>query len=470
MPPSSAPVRPPAPPWRWPLWGAVALAAVSLAGYLAMAAARSDTMWWMGDLKVYRAGGKAVLAGDASLYDITVSLANLPFTYTPWAAVVFVPLTWLPLAVLKCLAVAVNISLLFICAYLAWGMAGRFEKHRTALALATSAVLLWSDPVQETLRFGQVNLGLLALVLFDLSRRGPRTKFQGVGVGLAAALKLTPLIFVAYLFLTRRYRAGFTALGTFAGTIALAFALLPKESGRYWGGVFGDDTRMGFAPFPGNQSLRGTLARVLHEGAPPTLLWFLASGLVGCLGLAAAAVLSRKGHDLAGISLCALVGLLVSPISWTHHWVWIIPGLVVLITFARGSAHKAAWLLPAALVAVMAALPVQRGELHQSIPTGVVWRVPYRQGRELDLRGFEQVTASAYTLAGLLLLLGVSLVVLASAAKAHRSARPQETRPEETRPEKSRPEEPHPAPTLPAPPRSGGPITWRSAPAGTKTS
>ena len=33
---------------------------------------------------------------------------------------------------------------------------------------------------------------------------------------------------------------------------------------------------------------------------------------------------------MAGWLTCALTGLLVSPISWDHHWVWIVPALALL--------------------------------------------------------------------------------------------------------------------------------------------
>lgn len=409
--PLPSPAAPPGPAGRpWLLRAAAVFAVLSLAAYLTLALTRAEEMWWMGDLKVYQAGGDAVLAGGGGLYDAQVGAAKLPFTYTPWAALTFVPLAWIPLGLLKGLALAGNLVLLFLCALWSWSMAGRTERRiRLALALATFAVLLWTDPVQETLRFGQVNLLLLALVLFDLAKASGKN-YQGVGIGLAAALKLIPLIFVGYLFLTRRYRAAFTALGTFAGTLALAFALLPRESARYWSGLFLDNTRIGLVPFPGNQSLRGALARLAHAEAPSSVLWLLLAAAVGCLGLATAVVLHRQGDDLAGVAVCALAGLLVSPISWTHHWVWIVPGFVAAAAYAARGRHR--WPLPAAMLLLMAAPPAQRGGLGEAVPSGVVWQAPYARGREMALHGFQQVTGSAYTLGALALLAGVSVAVL----------------------------------------------------------
>ncbi len=394
----------------WLLRVAVVSAAVSLGAYLVLALTRPDAMWWMGDLKVYRAGGEAVLEGGGGLYDVRVGGAGLPFTYTPWAALVFVPLAVIPLGLLKGVALVGNLVLLFLCAWWSWSMAGRAERRtRLGLALATFALLLWTDPVQETFRFGQVNLLLLALVLFDLAKASG-TRYQGVGIGLAAALKLVPLIFVGYLFLTGRVRAGVTALGAFAGSVALAFAVLPGESARYWGGLFLDNSRIGLVPFPGNQSLRGALARLAHAEAPPSALWFLVAAVVGCLGLATAVVLYRRGDDLAGVAVCGLTGLLVSPISWTHHWVWIVPGFVVAAAYAQRGRHR--WPLPAAMFLLAAAPPVHRGGLGQAVPSGVVWQAPYAQGREMRLHGLQQVTGSAFTLGAMALLVGMSVALL----------------------------------------------------------
>ncbi|MFE3199604.1 glycosyltransferase 87 family protein [Embleya sp. NPDC059237] len=407
---------------RLPVLAAVLIAG-SVTAYVALALTRPATMWWLGDLRVYQAGGRAILDGRGRLYSMSVGMAHLPFTYTPCAALLFTPLAWLPWGVLRWVSVAGNLALLTLAAHLAWGMVGVRRPRRLPAAAITAAVLLWSEPVQETLRFGQINLLLLVVILADLSR-APDARLRGCGVGLAAGLKLTPAILIPYLFLTGRMREGRNAVLALGTGLFVAFAVLPRESLRYWGGLFLDDTRVGPVQVPGNQSLRGILIRLTHEAPPPGPLWFAIAVAVGVGGLALAAVIGRSRpddprRDLAGLCVTALTGLLVSPISWTHHWVWIVPGGVLLVDAARraGPFRTRAGLAALALVVLTAAVPGRRVELPVPVPTGLIWQVPYRDGRELRLAGWDLVLADAYTLAGLAALLTIAVGLAASRRK-----------------------------------------------------
>ncbi|WP_424641930.1 glycosyltransferase 87 family protein [Embleya sp. AB8] len=405
---------------------ALAMASIvaSVAAYLALALTRPATMWWLGDLRVYQAGGRAILDGRGRLYTMSVGMAHLPFTYTPCAALLFTPLAWLPWGVLRWVSVGGNLALLTLGAYLAWGMVGLRGAGRRAAAAGSAAVLLWTEPVQETLRFGQINLFLLTLILADLSRP-PGARLRGCGVGLAAGLKLTPAILIPYLFLTGRVREGRNAVLALAGGLFVAFAVLPRESVRYWGGLFYDDTRVGPVQVPGNQSLRGILIRLTHQMPPSNAVWLLCAGAVGVGGLALAAVIGRgrsgdSRRELAGLCVTGLTGLLVSPISWTHHWVWIVPGSVLLVDAARrrtGPIRVPAALAAFALVALTAAVPGRRVELPVPVPTGLIWQVPYREGRELRLAGWDLVVADAYTLAGLAALITIAVGLAATRRK-----------------------------------------------------
>ncbi|MFF7243207.1 glycosyltransferase 87 family protein [Embleya sp. NPDC008237] len=408
---------------RLPALAAV-LVVASVAAYLAFALTRPATMWWLGDLRVYQAGGRAIVEGDGRLYSMSVGTARLPFTYTPCAALLFTPLAWLPWGALRWVSVGGNLALLGIGAHLAWGMAGVRGTRRLGAAASTAAVLLWTEPVQETLRFGQINLLLLALVLADLSR-APGARLRGCGVGLAAGLKLTPAIVIPYLFLTGRVREGRNALLALGASLFVAFTVLPRESLRYWGGLFLDDTRVGPAQAPGNQSLRGLLIRFTHQMPPPGPVWPAIAMAVGVGGLALAVLVARgrpgdPRRDLAGLCVTALTGLLVSPISWTHHWVWIVPGAVLLADTARrrrGPIRLPAALAAFALVALTAAVPGRRVELPVPVPTGLIWQVPYRDGRELRLAGWDLLLADAYTLAGLAALITIAVGVPATRRK-----------------------------------------------------
>src|SRR6266513_1594169 len=210
---------------------AVALFLLAVAGYALLVHASPQYYWMQIDTAVYRDGGIAVRNQPAMLYALELGAAKLPFVYTPFAALLFAAgssasfATW-------------QVGLLPVVAYLSLGLAGRpAGLARAAAAFAIAAVGLWLEPVAMTLFFGQINLVLLALVVGDLALPD-RIKGKGIGIGLAAGIKLTPLIFIPYLLFTRRVRAAAVSALTFAVTVGLGFALLPHASAVYWGGKF----------------------------------------------------------------------------------------------------------------------------------------------------------------------------------------------------------------------------------------
>lgn len=269
------------------------------------------------DLTVYRAGARRVLDGLA-LYD--QPWGDLPFTYPPFAALVMVPLTVLPAWAAGLVMPAVSCAALVAI----WNCCGTTRGR--ALALVPLSLLL--EPVWMTLHFGQVNLVLVALVLVDL---GPRDhRWRGVATGIAAGIKLTPLIFVAYLVVTGQWRALRHCLLAFAATVAVPFLLVPADAWRFWTRVLLDSGRIGAPWYATNQSLMGVLSRLGGEAAWVAPAWFVVASSValGCLWLARR--LWLDGDALAAVSACGLAALLASPVSWSHHWVWAIPLAVVL--------------------------------------------------------------------------------------------------------------------------------------------
>jgi alpha-1,2-mannosyltransferase len=275
------------------------------------------------DLEVYRAGGRAIVDGT-SLYDRDVFWV-LKFTYPPFAAVVFTPLALVPVWLLKLAFSAVNVAALGAVIWLclrALGYAG--EKNLRAAVILLTALLFWLEPVRSTIDIGQVNLLLMLLVVWDLIS-GPR-RYQGIGVGIAAGIKLVPGIFILYLLLTRRWRAAGVALAAFAGTVAVAFVVAPGQSARYWGGTFLATGRIGRTEETGNQSLSGLVARLGGSSA----VWVLLAVVVGVAGLAVSVRAHRRGEELLAVTLCGLTACAVSPFSWNHHWVWFVPLLLVL--------------------------------------------------------------------------------------------------------------------------------------------
>jgi alpha-1,2-mannosyltransferase len=295
------------------------------------------------DLHVYRAGGEAVLA-QRPLYDGGVFL-DLPFVYPPFAALVFVPLTLLPLQVLKLVWAAAGVALVaFVvrrsAATLGWAP-GR------AVTTLLVAVLLALDPIRTTFYLGQINVVLLALVLADLTGR-PESRWRGVGIGLAAALKLTPLLFVAYLLLTDRRRAAATGGATFAAAVGLGFLLDPADSAVYWlHGTFAAADRISPIASTSNHSLAGLLARLNAPGR----VGLAAAGVLAIVGLAVAVHAHRRGQELLGSTVCGLLAAAAAPFAWSHHFVWFGP-LVVLLAHRVAAGERRAGAALAAIVAV----------------------------------------------------------------------------------------------------------------------
>lgn len=222
-------------------------------------------------------------------------------------------------------------------------------------AFAVSAAAIWLEPARTTLGYGQVDILLAAAVLYDLTLPD-NARRKGVAIGLTAGLKLTPAIFVVYLLITHRLRAAATAAVTFAATVALGFVVLPGSSAWYWTGTFARPSHVSPIEDAENQSLLGALARMLHTD-DVMALWLLLAIAVAVTGLACAAAASRRGDEALGFSLCAVTGLLVSPISWTHHWVIAIPALLLAGVAAwRGyrTGNPAVAIVGAAGIAVIA--------------------------------------------------------------------------------------------------------------------
>lgn len=355
-------------------------------------------MWSMLDLRIYDWGG-LIARHSGNLYGPPYPGQPTGFTYPPVAAVFFLVLTYLPLTALKAAAHAATVVGLTLVIWLTWGALG-YPRSRARLSgtMVVGAAAIWAEPVQQTLAYGQINVVLMLLIVADLSL-ADRMRCKGVSVGLAAGIKLTALIFIPYLLLTRRFRAAGLALAMFAATIVLAWAWLPAQSVSYWAGrLFADSGRLGNGAYVGNQSLRGMLLRLAGSGPPAAAIWAVAVVIVAAGGLLLAAAAARRGREVAGFLICALTGLLISPVSWSHHWVWVAPALVLAadtVVRARAQARsqrrrRVAW------GSVLGLLAVFWSRLIWAVP------VPARQGQGLG--GPWQLAANAYVLAGLAIL------------------------------------------------------------------
>jgi alpha-1,2-mannosyltransferase len=297
------------------------------------------------DLEVYLMGGHHAFASD--LYTILTPDLRLPFTYPPFAALLFVPLASLPFGFVEGLWAALIIASLVAVVAFSLRLVGVERAPAWQWACVLSLPFLLLEPPFEALTFGQVDLGLLALVLWDLGgfrREGPRTLPEGLLTGLAAAIKLTPLIFVPYLLLVRKTRAGVTCTATFLACQAVAFAASPSSSRQYWSKYVLDASRFPTIYRAINQSLYAALGRFAHASIPNSA-GLAASALVAVVGVLLAAWACRRSSPQLGLLLCGAASLLASPITWTNHMVWVIPTILWLVLGAdrpRGSRWLAA--------------------------------------------------------------------------------------------------------------------------------
>jgi alpha-1,2-mannosyltransferase len=355
----------------------------------------SGNVFGMVDLSVYRAGGRAVL-DHADLYQMRAPVSRLPFTYPPFAALTFVPLAVVGVGLGQLLFTLVSVGLLARVTWLVCRAALPPWADRGWLPVAACLVLalgLGLEPTSETLRLGQVNLVLLWLVVEDLLGDVP-PRFRGLLVGLAAGFKLTPAVFLVYLALTGRRLAAVRGGLTFAGTAALGFVMLPHGSWQYWAHDAYDVRRVGGIAFASNQSLNGALSRLMPSAEHSKLVWLLGATVVLICGLAVAKWLHAAGRELLAVSVTALAGLVASPVSWDHHWVWLLPvvvGLAGEAARASGPARRA-WLV------------VTAGALVVLFSSRVIYLPPNRENRELAWHGWQLVAGNAFLLAALLVL------------------------------------------------------------------
>ncbi|MGW0454641.1 glycosyltransferase 87 family protein [Gordonia sputi] len=286
------------------------------------------------DLDVYRAGTQTVLDGG-SLYDAKL-LGQMDYTYAPISAIIFIPFALMSFEVARIVWTAGIFVALYLVIMLCFRSLGRQATWPLRIiALSLIAVALLLEPVRTTVWYGQINVFLLLIILADLLRaerpKGDNSRGMGIGTGIAAGIKLTPLIFILYLAILRRWRAMFGVIAGFVGTIVVGFIVLPSESWAYWTDKLFDSNRVGAPQTVGNQSIRGWLANLIHTDAPNSLLWGVLALAALALGMYAAVLAHRHGQELLALSLVGMTACAISPMSWGHHWVWFVPILVICV-------------------------------------------------------------------------------------------------------------------------------------------
>ncbi|GIF12503.1 glycosyltransferase 87 family protein [Actinoplanes teichomyceticus] len=278
----------------------------------------------------------------------------LYFTYTPFAALLMLPMAAVPFPVVAVALTAVTVALLVWTTYRIHRDARPAAGRAASWWLTGAAVplLLVIEPIRENLTLGQINILLVAMVLFDFCHAVPRGRaYAGIGIGIAAAIKLVPAIFIVYLAVTRRWRPFAVSAATAAGATGLAAAVAPGESWFYWTTAFWDTSRVGHTFYTANQSINGLLSRVTAPEPPSRLLWAALAATVAVIGLRRAVRAHRGGHDLLGVTLVGLTAGLVSPITWPHHVYWFVPALILLAEHAHAVAGWRRRLLRGGLVA-----------------------------------------------------------------------------------------------------------------------
>jgi len=346
------------------------------------------------DLGVYRIGGRVWLRGG-NLYGrlpATSGGPRLPFTYPPVAAILLSPLSLVPMAVAGTVLTLGTIALVAaVLRVFLRRLAGPSARSRWALAwLLPPALFL--EPVRNTLAYGQVNVVLMALVSLDClldSRRWPR----GALTGLAAAVKLTPAAFVLFFLLRRDHRAAAAAALSFLAVTGAGFLLAWHDSMRYWTSTVFHPGRIGGPAYAGNQCIQAVLARAgldprAPAGAAVWLALSIAVVVVACRGMRRAFAASENSWAL---SLNAFAALRISPISWSHHWVWCVPAVLTLAILGRRHHTRLPLLAAVSGLLVFGAAPQ--------------WWFPSTGGRELRWAVWQQATGSSYVLFAALVLL-----------------------------------------------------------------
>jgi alpha-1,2-mannosyltransferase len=329
-------------PARRPVWPAVCIAAFAiLTGlYVADLFAHPGLLNWF-DLRIYLRAGRIARQAPGHLYIWVFDKRQ--FTYTPFAGLIFAQLVSLPRATLEYWVTAVSLVSVPVTSWLTFGALGWRGIRRLAAALALAGVALWLEPVQTALQLGQIELLLMLLIGWDLCQPDAR-RLKGAGVGLAAGIKLVPLIFIPYLLLAGKIRQAVTAAAAFVATALIGWASSPKTSASYWlTGYFMRPSGIGPVGGYRNQSLLALLIRLTGSIQVARPEWLLAAVITGLAGLGAAAMLHRSGRPVEGWVTCALTGLLVSPVSWDNHWVWLLPLLGVIVTWAIRATGGVRW-------------------------------------------------------------------------------------------------------------------------------
>jgi len=298
--------------WAWPVISAV----VAVTGVTVLAFAHQQI-----DLATYLLGGAH--AHSSNLFTVTLPADNLGFTYPPFSALLFAPFAHLPLRVCEVGFSWLNLAGVFALLVVSLRAVCSSLDRRTIVwwSLALLVPVLLFDPVRQTFLLGQINILLALIVAADMTLDLPIPR--GILVGLAAAIKVTPIILIPYLFLTRQSRSGFRAIGSFGVAALVATLASPSNSWSYWTHYIRDPQRAGMLSWVGNQGLLGAIERAIgHTVTTPTT--FLIVVTTAAIGLLVAAGAYRRSSPVLGFLVVEATESLANPVSWSHHFIWVV--------------------------------------------------------------------------------------------------------------------------------------------------
>ncbi|WP_152364870.1 glycosyltransferase 87 family protein [Microlunatus speluncae] len=363
------------------------------------------------DLQVYVYAVRDLLVGK-DIFATTTPGWGLYFIYPPIAAILMIPLAIGPYALWQVLwtlaLVAAQQAVLRRC-----GVPRGWK-----LALIGIVVVLAVEPIRTTLGYGQVNTLLMALVIMDLlpDRPGERRFLpRGTLIGLAAAIKLTPALFVIFAFLIGKRKLAITGIISFGVLTGIGAIFLWPQTVSFFGGLLAGDTRTASPLYVGNQALSGVFFRLIGDSRGVTLVGLAIGGLIALIGTVVAVQWWRRRQYAFAVGLVGLCTCLASPLSWTHHYVWILPLAVAVALQVRSRPGAARGPVP------LVPLP-----LWTKIIAGawVVWvcacpplaLLPYGQGKELGYSALQDFVGIVGPV------LGAGLIIALAFAEVRRSA------------------------------------------------
>jgi alpha-1,2-mannosyltransferase len=348
------------PAWTWlPALSIAVLAVAPLVAY------------WLGnvddqrlvDLDVYRTGGQALLDGRPVYDFVTPAPQLLPFTYPPIAALLAVPLAWMSWPVAQWVwTIGVFAALAVTVGFGFRALSSRMDQVRLPLLFAVLMMACtYLMPIRDQVRFGQVDILLVALCLADCVARRPWWP-RGLLIGFATAVKLTPGVFLIYLLITgfgpgadkAQRRTLFMAVFTAALLTLLPFLVMPGEAAQFWFSALLDSDRVGANNATTNQSMRGMLLRLYLPDLLTTVIWIALLAVVGWYGFRQARRALAAGDTMTAVALTGLMAVLLSPVAWIHHFAWI----VVVLAALAGSGRDPVRLLVAAGVWLYYVVPI----------------------------------------------------------------------------------------------------------------